>query len=285
MAAEEPRGLPFSRVYGRPEKLLENSDRLRLRLTMQVGLMFPDRGAAEYLGQYFALHHGLAVPHRAASGGPLFLFPNFFRESSTKDVLDALTAVFGALKVNPSEAKKWLALVRTALAEEHMAYRVDDECGLHPIVDAAFETARVAAIQALSGEQFAAARSHFEGAMDAIEENPPNTRSAVRNCFDAAENLFKLIVGGGQDLTEQNIQRSLRPQIDRLYGGLDAAAQGFANRMASGLADWTNATHIYRHAHADADVRDPDFELAVLHLNMGAGFVRWLAQMLVRLRS
>jgi hypothetical protein len=150
-------------------------------------------------------------------------------------------------------------------------------------MNAAFEAARVSVIQALSGEPFAAARSHFEGAMDAIEENPPNTRNAVRNCVDAAESLFKLAIGGGQDLTEANIIRYLRPLVDRAYAS-DTTALAFAQKMVSGLVDWTNAGHQYRHAQGQLEPRAPDFELAVLHLNTGAGFVRWLAQVLVRLR-
>src|SRR6266853_1380159 len=88
--------------------------------------------------------------------------------------------------------------------------------------------------------------------LDALEEDPPDTRGAVRDCFDAAENLFKLLTGTGQDLTQSNATATLKPIVDRLHGGLAKATQSHAGRMLSSFADWANAGHPYRHAQRDS---------------------------------
>jgi hypothetical protein len=67
MTADPPVGLPFSRVYGRPDKLLENSERLRNRIATQVDLIFfPGDKARECLAQLGRLARGGFPRHRQA---------------------------------------------------------------------------------------------------------------------------------------------------------------------------------------------------------------------------
>jgi hypothetical protein len=190
---------------------------------------------------------------------------------------------FKSFEEQQRDANAWLALVREVFAEEHMAYRIDDNGVVHPLVDQAFEAVRVSVIGALAGDAFNAARAHFENAIAALEEDPPDTRGAVRDCFDAAENLFKLLTGTGQDLTQSNVTATLKPVVDRLHG-VDPATQSHAGRMLSSFADWANAGHPYRHAQAGTETQAPTVALAVLYLSTGAGFIRWLAHMLTMAR-
>ena len=165
------------------------------------------------------------------------------------EVIESITAItrFFAIR-QQRNANAWVALVRGLFAEEHVAYRIDDDGVVHPLVDQAFEAARVSVIGALGGETFNAARAHFENAIAALEEDPADTRGAVGDCFDAAENLFKLLTGTGQDLTQSNVTATLKPIVDPLHGGLAAATQSHAGRMLPSFADRANAGHPYRHA-------------------------------------
>jgi hypothetical protein len=291
MATEPPQNPSFRRLYLRPDSPLPDSPRLRRRLATIVPnhwfKTFEDR---EALGGWMASEFGIDVPHVESMGGREYWLEDFFLKANIHEVLDSITAIGRLLALtgtsgkNPRPADRWIAIVRGMFVEEHMAYRIDDDWVVHPLVDQAFDAARVSAIGALAGDAFNAARAHFENAIAALEEDPPDTRGAVRDCFDAAENLFKLLTGTGQDLTQANVTATLKPVVDRLHGGLDPATQSHAGRMLSSFADWANAGHPYRHAQAGTEIQAPTVALAVLYLNTGAGFIRWLAHMLTMAR-
>lgn len=285
MATEPPQNPSFRRLYLRPDSPLQDSPRFRRRLATIVPTRFfplpQDRSAP---GTYMASTFGIDVPHGDGPMGRAYYFEQHFLDAHVHDILDSITAIFQVLVGSGSRANgdRWLDAVRGIFADEHMAYRVDELGVVHPLVDQAFEAGRVSAIAALSGEAFNAARAHFDDAIAALEED--DTRGAVRNCFDAAENLFKLLTGTGQDLTQTSVTATLKPIVDRLHSSLDAATQSHAARMLSSFADWANAGHPYRHAQGDTEIQAPTQILAVLYLNTGAGFIRWLAHMLIMRR-
>src|SRR6266404_7715259 len=86
-------------------------------------------------------------------------------------------------------------------------------------------------------------QAHIDDVLESITAIARYTRGAVRECFDAAENLFKLLTGTGQDLTQSNVTATLKPIVDRLHGGLAKATQSHAGRMLFSFADWANAGH------------------------------------------
>jgi len=71
---------------------------------------------------------------------------------------------------------------------------------------------------------------------------------------------------------------TLKPLTDQKYSGMDTAMMAHVGRMVSGFAKWVDAGHPYRHAQGASEIQAPSFELAVMYLNTGAGFVRWLAE-------
>jgi hypothetical protein len=286
MATELPQTPSFRRLYLRPDSPLSDSPRLRRRLaTIIPEHCFETFEERDELGRWMASAFGIDVNHDEGMGGRVFDFEDFFLETDIHDVLEGITAIARFLAIRErSNANAWLALVRKVFAEEHMAYRIDDDGVVHPLVDQAFEAERVSVIGALAGDAFNAARAQFENAIAALEEDPPDTRGAVRDCFDAAENLFRLLTGSGQNLTQTNVTATLKPVVDRLHGGLDPATQSHAGRMLSSFADWADAGHPYRHAQSDTQIQAPTQSIAVLYLSTGAGFIRWLAHMLTMAR-
>lgn len=288
MTTEPPQNQSFRRLYLRPDSPFPDSPRFRRRLaTIIPQYLVVTFERQNSLGHFMEAQFGLDVPHYEGTGGRVFRFEAHFLHAPIVEVLDSITAIarfFGAPQRPTPDREPWLRTVRRIFAEEHMAYRIDDDGVVHPLVDQAFEAARTSVIGALAGDAFNAARAHFENAIAALEEDPPDTRGAVRDCFDAAENLFKLLTGTGQDLTQANVTATLKPIVDRLHGGLAAATQSHAGRMLSSFADWANAGHPYRHAQAGTEIQAPTHSLAVLYLSTGAGFIRWLAHMLTMAR-
>lgn len=287
--ATQPLEFPsFRRLYARPDSPLPDSPRFRRPLaTIVPEYQFESLDSRANVGRFMESQFGIEVPHYEGIGGRVFKFEERFLQSDIHNVLESITAIARFLaggSGRSSASDHWVRTVRRILAEEHMAYRVDDNGVIHPLVDQAFEAARVSVIGALAGDAFNAARAHFENAIAALEEDPPDTRGAVRDCFDAAENLFKLLTGTGQDLTQANVTTTLKPIVDRLHGDLTAATQSHAGRMLSSFADWANAGHPYRHAQAGTEIQAPTHSLAVLYLSTGAGFIRWLAHMLTMAR-
>jgi len=288
MPTEPPQIPSFRRLYARPDSPLPDAPRFRRRLATIVPEYFFD--SLEFranLARFMESQFGIDVPHYQAMGGRVFTLEDHFLQSHIHDVLESITAIARFLANGPgrsSASDHWVGTVRRIFAEEHMAYRIDDDGVVHPLVDQAFEAARTSVIGALAGDAFNAARAHFENAIAALEEDPPDTRGAVRDCFDAAENLFKLLTGTGQDLTQSNVTATLKPIVDRLHGGLAASTQSHAGRMLSSFADWANAGRPYRHAQAGTEIQAPTHSLAVLYLSTGAGFIRWLAHMLAMAR-
>jgi hypothetical protein len=60
--------------------------------------------------------------------------------------------------------ESWHAEVSRILAEEHLAYRLDNDAVVHPYVDAEFEINRTLALEALRDPMFGEARADFEAA-------------------------------------------------------------------------------------------------------------------------
>jgi len=91
------------------------------------------------------------------------------------------------------------------------------------------------------------------------------------------EILVKVITDSNQDLTERSVSSQLKPVIDRVYSNADQIAKGAAATTLHSLIDWVNACHKYRHGHNVQAPADPPLELAILLVNNGFGFARWLA--------
>jgi hypothetical protein len=175
---QPPIGQPFTRVYQRPENPLDDRPTFRLRLATLVDKsLYKQHDQRLALGEFMAGDYGLDVPHVGSYGSVHYFFEKHFREAPMPILLDSISAVYRHLIHRRAGADKlWRDEVIRIVVEEHMAYRVDDQCGMHPLVDSAFDISRVSVIAALASAPFKAARQHFDEALAALEVNPPNTR-------------------------------------------------------------------------------------------------------------
>lgn len=266
MSSGPPIGKPYSHIYVERRPATEDSARFRGRL------------AAYLRNRSFELRVHLARALREELGvriDPTGL-GEFFEECSLRDLLDSIThvarAVWGSGK-HPSEyASEWLSFVHRVLNEESIGYRLDAQGGVHPAVDEEFEVQRSATIATLEGARYVAVLNFFKSSIDSLK-HPPNTRDAVRHCFEAVENLVKLMVPVPR-LTPNEVEKQIKPLVLAVLSGTERNA---ANLMLNGLAAWVAACQQYRHAAGQEEPDAPSLELALWMISDGAAHLRWLA--------
>lgn len=202
-----------------------------------------------------------------------------FRKGELRDVLDAVTLMSFALEARASKAlaQQWIQFCQRAFKEEGVPYRVDDDGTVHYLVDVAFYEAADATVAVLARPPFTAAHDSIRSALEALTKAQPETTDAIRDTFVALETLVKVVTNTTNDLTERNVESQLRPLIDRRYKDADVVAKGACTQALESLKDWVNACHKYRHGHKVEASVDPPLELAILLVNNGLGFARWLA--------
>lgn len=270
-----PVGERYSQVYLTRGQPTRDSERLRKRLGMFARQIFSD--VAYELAIFLEREMGVDVPYAAGQRS----LEEFFRTSVLQDVLDACTLCYefaGAVH-DSGQDENWLNFVRRAMHEENVGYRVDDGCGIHPLVDYQFEADRVAAIAALQGPRYTAVLDAFEEAHRAIEEMPPNGKMGVRHTFEAAEILFKLLCGTTkvQVLGTDEVRGHLEPIVQRVYGGTPTLGSAAA-RFTTSFKDWVSAAHPFRHGQMTEMPLTVPLDLAVAMMASGASFIRWLAE-------
>lgn len=121
-------------------------------------------------------------------------------------------------------------------------------------------------------------RAEFEVAHTALDQIPPDGKSAIRGAFDALEILFKLICGSSnvQRLGAIEIEKNLKPILQKFYSG-NAPAWNSANLFINSFKEWTNAAHFYRHGQKSEEPTPPPIDLAIALTSSGATYLRWLA--------
>ncbi len=201
----------------------------------------------------------------------------FFTKGHLRDILDVVTALFRLSNKTPHysafKPNAWRDGVQRIFDEERLSYQLDAMGGVRFRVDEAFESERASAVLALSGQRYAATRAALDDGFAGLDRSPPDTRSAIRSIFDAAETLFKLMfqvssLGAGE------VVRELNRELAQLYSG---ATLDFARLQAKSFREWVNAAHTYRHAQGVEEPDPPNLEVTIVAVSTGTAFIRWLA--------
>ncbi|MBN8803772.1 MAG: hypothetical protein BGO58_11690 [Sphingopyxis sp. 65-8] len=202
---------------------------------------------------------------------------HYFSTAQLRDLLDTVTVAAARLKVkDPRKKEFWISGVRLIFVEENVRYRVDDQGGVHFAIDGEFAHNQASAIAALHSPRYAAARAHFEAAQKALDSAPPRTREAIRQTFEAAETVFKLMFSGVSVLGTNEVTKKLRPQLEATLAGTEKDA---AFRLVESFADWVTSAHPFRHGQGVETPDDPSISTAVLSVSLGASYIRWLADL------
>lgn len=90
-------------------------------------------------------------------------------------------------------ANQWRQFVGRVFKESNVAYTVDDKGGVHPLVDQEFARNIATAIAGLGLPRYEMARRAFEAADTKLKQLRLDAKGAIRDTFEAAETLTKLI--------------------------------------------------------------------------------------------
>jgi hypothetical protein len=188
-----------------------------------------------------------------------------------------MTLVFRYLfwHVGEEVAYWWRDVVKQIFAEEHLAYQIDDVCGVHPAIDQEFQRNMVSAVAVLQSQRYHNISQLIETASTHLSVDPPNYKHAWRAMLSAVEGLFGLMFPYTR-LTDDEIERRLLPVVQGAYER-DATAQRAARAMLTGFQQWVEASHIYRHEAGVEDAPPPPADIAILAISHGASLLRWLA--------
>src|SRR5215813_1216861 len=268
-------GERFSRLYLQPGDPARDSRRARHR----VGALFGEtvfNHQTEPLAAHLRRELGVPVP---GEGKHLSDWQDFFRDCRTSDLLDTVTVVYRYLfwHVGGEVANWWRDVVRQIFVDENLAYEIDDVGGVHPRIDREFQANIATAVAGLQSERYQNVREPVESASKYLSIDPPNYRQAWRATLTAAEALFGLMFPYVQ-LTAQEIERRLRPVVERAYEG-DATAQQAAQKLLNGLKEWVEASQNYRHRPGAAESAEPPPDVAIFAISYGASSLRLLASL------
>jgi AcrR family transcriptional regulator len=266
-------GERFSVLYMRPGDPAPDSARARHR----IGSLFREalfHPRFDQLAAYLVRNIGISLPdnHRYPS-----CWHQFMRECRIADFIDTITVVYRYLFWHVSEdiANWWRDSVRQIMAEENLAYEIDDVGGVHPRIDSEFQRNIASALAGLEAERYRNVRDLLERASGNLSTNPPNYRQAWRATLSAMEAVFALIFPQVR-FTIEEIERYLKPRVERTYQG-DPTSQKAALRMLTCLLEWVEASRSFRHYPGAPDCSQPPPDVAILSISCGASLVRWLA--------
>jgi len=218
---------------------------------------------------------GIAVPYINNWG---FSVADVFKKGDLRDVLDSITIVHQVLMTVGWKvpASHWRTFVERALREENVGYTVDQDCGVHYFVDQEFEHNRAATLSVLDSPRYGAVRAAFEDSYRHLDNDPRDTKAAVRSIFESLEILTKQMVET-KNLNRWIVENTLKEKCLSLVKE-GPIALAVTDGLFSSIADWVDALHNYRHGQATEEPISPTDELAIHIISSGSAHIRWLAQ-------
>lgn len=289
-----PVGQRFSLTYLERGAPLRDSERMRRRLEEKFGAMTGDWQDQSAFGRHWAQETGAPVD-RASNG--TYYPTRTFSTGELRDVLDVITVFYARLReimtanqrlgfrTGPErDPEVWKAFVSKVFIEENLGYRLDAACGVHLHVDAEFEHARASTLAVLGQSEFTNARGAFEDAFRHLDSSPRDTKAAVRSIFEAAEILAKQLCPDAQNLNSKMIGLRLKPLVLQAYPGDETETKVWEG-LLTGMGEWVNAMHNYRHGQAADEPVAPSIDLAIFVLSSGCTYVRALADVALKIKK
>lgn len=266
-------GQRFSLNYISHPELLPDSTRMRRRL----GLLFFSQCKGSDLRD--SLNKELGVGLSATGCASEYYWPKAMVAVELRDVLDTVTIVHNYLNegfyFNPDDTAKFLREVQRIFQEERVRYYVDEKGGVHLAVDSAFEQTRISSVQALSSNRYEGVRTSLDEAYAALDQLPPDGKTALRQVFFSNESLFRLIFPKAHQLGKGEMQKHLKPAVDQKYSGQSPALHA-AQKQLSQYIEWVSGAHFYRHEPGSEEPSQPPLEMAIHYVTSGTAWLRWL---------
>ena len=265
-------GQRFSLLYLDRSRTLKDSQRFRNRLAA-----FYSKSLNNYRDKIIeAIHLEIGAEIRIGPGG--YMLSDFIKKAESRDILDSITVIYSVINRHASSmlAEKWKEFVQKALFEENLGYRLDNKCGVHYFVDEEFERNRFSTLSVLENPIYNSSRAAYDMTYQYLDNNPIDTKGAVRSIFESIEILVKQMVSTN-NLNKRIVENALKEKCLEAYAN-DETARKVISQMFDGFAQWVNAIHNYRHGQSDMEPVAPPVNVAIYIISSGTGFLRWLIE-------
>lgn len=264
-------GQRFSLLYLDRSRTLKDSQRFRNRLAAFYWKSL--NNYRDIIVEAIHLEIGSEVP--CGPGG--YMVSDFFKKVELRDVLDSITVIYNTFRHgNPLLADNWKNFVQRSFSEENLGYVLDNKCGVHYFVDKEFERNRFSTLSALENPRYNASRAAYDIAYQYLDNDPIDTKGAVRSIFESVEILVKQMVTT-KTLNKWIVENTLKEKCLVVYQDDETAKKVIAN-MFDGFAQWVDAIHNYRHGQANQDPVAPPINVAVYIMSSGTSFLRLLIE-------
>jgi len=272
----------YARNYLRTDENLRDNPRMRFRLGKLFATIASHQHSAAYdFGNFVERELGFSVL-RHGSGVVYFPYDDVTKEVEIVDLLHIVTLLFKFLesnkhRFNPNPLR---SQIQRIFDETNVGYKLDEKGGVHPKFDEEFERVRVSAIRKLGSSEFATERHYVEAVEQALLADPLDGKVAIRNTFDAIENLFKQMFPKVPQMNKANLQSHLKPAIEQQFPGEENKnARRSSLKLIEALIDWVDGAHEYRHAPGTPEPLQPPEVLTILFVSQGLAYLRWLAEL------
>ena len=282
---DRPTGQRFSLTYLTRDEPDTDSKTMRFRLAKLISQdKYQKRERKQYGGSYDyvtrtvplqeIVENEIGVQFRTFVEGKSYpSWPLFINRLLLKKLLDTVTIVYRGIK-SFNRQDDFILQVNRIFQEENIAFTVDDEGGVHPVIDGAYAITKQAAILGMNNPRYALSLSRVNEVDTALMASPVNYIQAIRYIFGANENLFKLMFNTPR-LDKRSAISKIESEINRIYAG-SPTMQRSSFQILQSFGAWVDAAHHYRHEEGAEEPRQPDEELAIVLISEGLSFVRWL---------
>ena len=285
--SDRPSGQRFSLTYLPQNDPTNDSETMRYRLAKLIDKdKYQPRvrrtGYANRSGAYVADHSKLYALIEEEIGVQFGTTHNgkfitnwilFLRKIPLGKLLDTITVVYRGM-AEAGRQDDFISQANRIFQEENIAYEIDDEGGVHPIVDKAYSVTKQSAISGMSAPRYALSLSRINEIDTALMASPVNYIQAIRSVFGANENLFKLMFD-----THRLDTRSVNDKMGKLLQALyseNPTMQRSSAQILKSFGGWIDAVHHYRHEEGAEEPSQPVEELAIVIISQGLSFARWL---------
>jgi hypothetical protein len=267
-------GQKFSLLYLDRSKTLKDSQRFRNRLAAFFQNFLRNYGTQ--IIEAIRLEIGAEIPVGRTGYG--YNVSDFFKKAELKDILDSITVLYNTIIRYGSSmlAEKWKGFVQKAISEENLGYQLDNKCGVHYFVDEEFERNRFSTLSVLENPRYNASRAAYNMAYQYLDNDPIDTKGALRSIFESIEILVKQMVDT-KNLNGWIIENKLKEKCLGVYID-DETAKKVTSQMFDGFTEWVDAIHNYRHGQSDMEPVAAPVDVAIYIISSGTSFLRWLIQ-------
>lgn len=266
-------------IYRYMDRSVVRKDSPRFR--NRVAAKFPKEAyMSKEIGDELLVRTG--IKPRAWANGAI-MWDHFFTSAPLEEVLTVITVAIQYV-ANTRSNSRWTgsfrSLVDTAMREEHLGLRIDEQGVVHFAVDQEFEETQLATLAGLDAPTLAAARDEYVKAYQYMDAHPQDTKGAVRSAFEAVEIVAKQLCPAHKNLHVGLCRGELKARCIAVSTG-DVVEQRVLEGMFDSLAEWVTAMHTYRHGQTDT-VAPPSESFAVYALSTASAHLRLLAQCALR---